>query len=318
MSAIKYLRQKLGPIKCAVVDEWPYLKRMKEIPKVRAKYRPLLEKLPPLPPFVENQCELHMLCGHRDVDMGVWASWSIMRFMDGRARLYVHSDGSLTEEDEKFWKGIIGEVVFISRQDSDRKVEQALASKTTHLYPWRCTNWASAQLVDVHFYGEAPNLLILDSDVLTFQPPTELIEALGKSAREFRWCLDLRDAYSATPEVLQEVTGIRMPPQLCAGFLVSPRLGIEDFLALDEQMKRIDADPRVSVGHFWSCQTYYGIVAGGLPGSRPLPDTYSNSAGKTTDRQVLRHYVGIPRVRFRYYSEGLARILKSLGMTPGS
>ncbi len=318
MTAFTSIRQKLGSIKCKIVDEWPYRQRVKEIPEQRAKFRPLLGKLPSLPSFVENRCELHMLCGHRDVDMGIWASWSIMRFMAGQARLYVHSDGSLTAEDEKFWRGIIGEVIFINRQDSDLKIEQALAAKTTHLYPWRCTNWASAQLVDVHFYGDAPNLLILDSDVLTFQPPLEVIEALTGSEREFRWCLDLRNAYSGSNEVLREVTGLEMVSKLCAGFLVSPRLDMDDFLALDEQMKRIDADPRLSVGHFWSCQTYYAIIASGLPGSRPLPETYSNSAGKTTSQQTLRHYVGIPRVRFRYYTEGLARIVKSLGMKQDS
>lgn len=317
MTTIHRLRKKLGAIKCVVLDEWPYRRKVRSIPKLREKFRALLGNLPPLPPFRENRCELHMLCGHRDTDMGIWASWSIMRFMDGGARLYVHSDGSITEEDEVFWKSIIGEVEFIRRQDSDLKVEKALASKTTHLYPWRCTNWASAQLVDVHFYGEAPTLLILDSDVLTFHPPTELIEALGKSEREFRWCLDLRNAYSASPEVLHEITGINIPSRLCAGFLVSPRLGIDDFLALDAQMKLLDADDRVSIGHFWSCQTYYALVAGGLPGSRPLPETYSNSAGKTNDFQILRHYVGIPRVRFRYYSEGLASIVRSLGIKLG-
>ena len=78
MSAMANLRKKLGAIKCVVLDQWPYRGKVKSIPKVREQYRPLLELLPPLPPFRENRYELHMLCGHRDTDMGIWASWSIM------------------------------------------------------------------------------------------------------------------------------------------------------------------------------------------------------------------------------------------------
>jgi hypothetical protein len=318
MSTLRKLRKKLGAIKCKVVDQWPYRGRMRAIPEIRAKYRPLLEKLPPLPPFRGCLYELHMLCGHRDLDMGVWASWSIMRFLDGRARLYVHSDGTLTAEDEAFWKRIIGEVVVINRATSDAVVEKALAAQTVHLYPWRCSNWASAQLVDVHFFGETPTLLIFDSDVLTFSKPEEIAAALTAEKPAFGWCRDLREAYSAPPEVLREVTGREMPSRLCAGFLVSPRLGMEDFLRLDEDMKKIDADPRISVGHFWSCQTYYGLVASCYPGSAPFSEIYSNTDTRTSPDQVLRHYVGIPKVRFRYYTEGLARIAAEAGLKSDS
>ncbi|RYD46873.1 MAG: hypothetical protein EOP85_06565, partial [Verrucomicrobiaceae bacterium] len=270
MSAIRKLRKKLGFIKCKVLDEWPYRGRVRAIPRVRNTYRPLVEMLPSLPVFRENVYELHMLCGHRDLDMGVWASWSIMRFLDGQSRLYVHSDGTLTKEDEEFWKRIIGEVVVIDRAESDAVVENALAADARHLYPWRCSNWASAQLVDVHFFGTAPTLLIFDSDVLTFSRPEEIVAALTASVPRFGWCRDLRNAYSATPEVLREITGREMPQRLCAGFLVSPRLGKEDFMILDEDIAKIEADPRVSVGHFWSCQTYYGLVASRYPGSAPF------------------------------------------------
>jgi hypothetical protein len=302
------LRKKLGAIKCVVLDQWPYRRKVKSIPKFREQFRALLSQLPPLPPFSRSRHELHMLCGHRDADMGIWASWSIMRFLDGEARLYVHSDGTLTDADADQWKRVIGEVIVVDRKESDAVVDKALASTTSHLYPWRCSNWASAQLVDIHFFGETPTMLILDSDVLTFSRPQEVIDALQASPPKFGWCRDLRDAYSASPEILHEITGARVPSGLCAGFLVCPRLGVEDFILLDEQMKKINSDPRVDVGHFWSCQTYYALIASRFPGSGQFSGTYSNTDGKTSLQQVLRHYVGIPKVRFRYFTEGLVRI----------
>lgn len=308
MTTIRSLRTKLGAIKCVVLDQWPYFRKIRSIPEVRERYRPLIHGLPPLPPFRDNRYELHMLCGHRDTDMGIWASWSIMRFLDGQARLYVHSDGTLTDDDVNLWKIIIGEVVVIDRRTSDETVERALAKRAACLHRWRCSNWASAQLVDVHFFGDAPGMLIIDSDVLTFSRPQEVIDALTASPRRFAWCKDLRDAYSTTSDVLHDLTGVNVPPKLCAGFLVCPRLGIDDFVWLDEQMREIDNDPRVDVGHFWSCQTYYALVASRFPGSECFSETYSNTDGATRQQQVLRHYVGIPKVRFRYFTEGLARI----------
>ena len=312
MIGLSKLRSVLGKVKCAIFDQWWYRGKVKSIPKIREQYCQLIDELPPLPTFRENFFEIHMLCGHRDTDMGIWASWSIMRFLDGQSRLFVHSDGSLTADDVERWRKVVNEVIVIDRKESDVIIEQYLADKTTHLYPWRCSNWASAQLVDVHFFGDAPSLLILDSDVLTFSKPFEVIEALKARPPKFKWCKDLRNAYLASPAELKDIIGIEIPQRLCAGFLVCPRLCVEDFIILDEQMDKIAKDQRTQVGHFWSCQTYYALIASRYNGSGCFSEFYSNTDGKTSINQVLRHYVGIPKVRFRYYAEGLARVTKGL------
>lgn len=303
------IRKQLGKWKCRVVDTWPYLPAMKAIPRHRAALARQLDELPPLPDAGHRAYELHMLCGHRDVDMGIWASWSVLRFLDGKGGLIVHSDGTLTAEDARRWGEVVPRLRVVDRADSDRKVKDALAAETPLLYGWRCSNWASAQLVDVHFYGDAPALLIMDSDVLGFARPDEVMAALTAAEPGFRWCRDLRNAYSASPALIGEITGAKLPERLCAGFLVAPRMGMDDFRALESQLEKIAADPRVSLGHFWSCQTYYGLLAARYPDSRPLPPEYDNTDTRTRDDAILRHYVGIPKVRFRYFTEGLPRVV---------
>lgn len=304
------LRKKAGSLKQKVVDEWPYSGRVKAIPAERAKLRSHILQLPPLPRFCENLYEIHMLCGRRDLDMGILASWSIMRFMDGKARLFVHSDGTLREDDLDLWRRIVGEVVLVAREEGDRRVHEALAGCTNHLYSWRTGNWAGAQLVDMHFFGEQPSILIMDSDVLVFQRPQEVIDALTAAQPGFAWCRDLRDAYSAEPGLLRQITGVPMQERLCAGFMVCPRLSLDDFMKLDAHLCEIHRDGRIQLNHYWSCQTYYSLLASGRIGAGILPDTYNNTAWRTGSRQVLRHYVGIPRVRFRYFSEGIPRVLQ--------
>lgn len=309
---LQSIRMKAGSLKQKVLDDWPYHGRVKAIPAERAKLRSHILRLPQLPRLSENWYEIHMLCGRRDLDMGILASWSIMRFMDGRARLFVHSDGTLHEDDLDLWRWIVGEVLLVTREAADQRAHEALVGSTTHLLPWRSNYWSSQQVVDMHFYGDASAILIMDTDVLVFQRPVEVMAALSSTQPGFAWCRDLRDAYSAKVAMLQEITGVRMPERLNCGFMVCPRLRHEDFMELEAHLERIYRDQRVSLTHFWSGQTYYGLLASGRMGAAPLPDTYDITAGPTTSRQVLRHYVGIPRVRFRYFSEGVPRVLKGI------
>lgn len=299
----KPLRKRLGKLKSILFDRWPYAAAMAKVPKLRVALREVVDALPPLPSAASSRYELHMLCGHRDIDMGILSSWSMMRFLDGRGRLIVHSDGSLDSEDERRWRAVVGRVDVVSREESDRAVDSAIGD-TRELHAWRRSNWASAQLVDAHLFGDAPNLLILDSDVLVFKKPEAVLAALDQSRSRLAWCEDLRNAYSGEIPMIREITGVTIPEKLCAGFLVTPRMTREDFHKLDRQMVRIREDRRIDVGHFWSCQTYYALLAADFEGSAALPATYRNTTGRTSANQVLRHYVGIPSVRFRYFTEG--------------
>lgn len=303
------LRAKLGSVKKAVLDEWPYASKHNCVPAMRASLDSLAASLQQLPEVKKADYEIHMLCGRRDVGMGIMASWSIMRFMAGRCALYVHSDGTLDERDAAKWSSIVGGITIVERTRADEVIRQHLAGNAPKLYAWRCSNWASAQLVDVHFFGNAPRMLVMDSDVLVFSRPDEVLRALDGPESCFAWCSDLRECYSADRQLLTEVCGIEPARRLCAGFLVSPRLLMDDFRTLELHIESISSDGRVEIDHFWSCQTYYALMAGESPGSRIFGDAYSNTSGKTHDRQKLRHYVGIPKVRFRYFTEGIPRVL---------
>jgi len=305
---LKQLRKRAGKIKSIVLDRWPYAAAMAKVPRRRQELRGLVDRLPAIVPVDEVRYELHMLCGHRDIDMGILASWSLMRFLDGRGKLIVHSDGSLDAEDVHRWRAVVGRLELVSREESDRAVAEAL-SDTRELHAWRTSNWASAQLVDAHLFGEAPTLLILDSDVLVFEKPDAVLAALDERPPRFAWCEDLRNAYSGEIGTIHEITGVTIPPKLCAGFLVSPRMTRADFQRLDEHMVAIRRDGRLEVGHFWSCQTYYALLAAAFPGSAVLPKEYRNTTGRTSPTQILRHYVGIPSVRFRYFTEGTRRLM---------
>lgn len=309
---IKRLRKILGPIKCLVFDQWPYRREIKRIPRLREQARQALRLLPQIKTETKsgNPIEVHMLCGERDLDMGIWASWSLFRFLDGRGRLYVHSDGSLNEGALEAWRAVIEGVVIVEKKESEARAHQLLAKSCPLLHDWGLNHWASSQLIDMHLAGRAESLLIMDSDVLCFSRPTAVLESM--ESKDFAWSKDLINAYSGPLDLIQELAGVEMPRRLCAGFLAAPRLTIGDFSRLEEKLEVIHADGRLETNHFWSCQTYYAILVALKGGGTILPAQYSNRMRSGTRDQVIRHYVGIPCVRFRYFKEGLKRILAEL------
>jgi hypothetical protein len=304
LGALRKVRKQVGRIKCRVVDQWPYAVLAAQVPAMRHELRTFVDHLPILAPSDRVRYEIHMLCGRRDIDMGILASWSLMRFMGGEAKLIVHSDGSLDGTDSHRWKRVVGHLELISRTASDATVSDAL-SHTRHLYPWRMSNWASAQLVDAHFFGSNDRFLIMDSDVLVFENPWPVIAAFEETRPRFGWCEDLRNCYSGEIDVIEQITGLRVPERLCAGFLISPRMSVPKLEGLDQQIERIHGDGRIDTGHYWSCQTYFSLLAAGYEGSKQFPSAYRNTMGSTRHWQPMRHYVGIPSIRYRYFTEGV-------------
>lgn len=157
-------------------------------------------------------------------------------------------------------------------------------------------------------------MLIMDSDVLVFEKPLEVLARLEESPGRLSWCKDILDAYSGPTSLLKEITGICPPARLCAGFLATPRFSQADFEELNRWMLMIKQDNRIEVGHFWSCQTYFALLCSRYPRSEILPADYDNTMTRTAPGQIMRHYVGVPRVRFRYFTEGCKRIKQQLGM----
>lgn len=232
-----------------------------------------------------------------------------MRFLGEKARLFVHCDGSLTEKDVVEWDRVVRGIEVVSRLTADVEAGRRLGH-TRHLYRWRCSYRTSPQLVDSHLFGSAPILLLMDSDVLVFSYPKELIGALSEGG--FTWCNDVRDAYSATPALIEQVTGVRVPPRFNSGMLVAPRFSQDHFMRLDHFMERIQRSGEMDLNRYWACQTYYAMMSTFWNHAKGLSACYETTMGRTGGDMVVRHYVGIPKVKYRFYTEGVARLLDQI------
>lgn len=287
------------------VDTLRKRRARREAAASREHFLELIDELPPVESDTQSLAEVHMLCGSKTWDMGVWASWSMMRFLR-QARLYVHSDGTLDEEMVSRWRRAVPCSTFVTRQEADDRVRDELALKYPHLYRWRCGYWAGPQLVDMHLVGRSPLWISMDSDVLCFRWPAELERLIRKGRRCYRYNRDTlgRSNYIATPQVLQSFAGATVPESVNAGFGLTGRFGEADWERLDDVIERLTRDPSIHFTPSFQSNTLYAMAHAGLD-AEPLPQSYDVYHGPGHAGQTIRHYVTRVETRSRFFTEGL-------------
>jgi hypothetical protein len=211
------------------------------------------------------------------------------------------------------WSSVTPGLVVVSREEADRRVAEVLKGTTRHLYRWRCEYGMSAQVVDAHFFGEAPKIVSFDSDVLAFHRPDSFINSVLSDTMEFTWCKDFQNAYSGPCPLINEVFGIELPEKLNGGFMVTPRFSEETFKEVDEIMESMRRDGRIDMDHYWSAQTYYAILAARRGLTNMMPSGYNTHTGRTRRNAAVRHYIGVDQIRYRYFTEGVPRLLRQIG-----
>lgn len=309
----KRLRKALGKTKDLLLNALIYDRKLALSKAKRIELRPMLENLPAIASNEESLYEIHMVCGKRDLDMGIWSSWSIMRYMDGKGKLYVHSDGTIDADSEKKWRKKVSNLEIVGRDNAEKAASNLLKETCPDLYEWR-SSWGSfstSQVIDSHLFGDAKQILIMDSDVLCFNKPDEILTSLSYTEPNFRWCRDLLDAYLADSTFLTNLFGFTVPKALNCGFITCPRFTIEDYQFIDNAIGKLRKSG-IETDRFWAAQTIYGIMAGRCHNSSELPQTYSNTNERIFDDTKVRHFVGVPRIRHRFFNEGVPSLLNSV------
>ena len=292
---------------------WFHKRRVARADRLRPVFAGMLDGLPPLQQRPTDACSAHMLCGSKTADMGVWASYSVLRFMPD-VRLFVHSDGSLSDDQQRRWARAVPGTTFLPMADMDARVTAAWAGRFDALLDWRRAKVIHTKWVDANVASPCRKTLLLDSDVLCFRDPVELRRACQDGGRSLAWNADVRECYSMDSAAMTAAVGCRVPPAFNSGCAVVPKLADDDLAWVQEAMAKLVA-AGVDLTHWWIEQTVLALLAGRLGGA-PLPPTYAVQFFRTPPGKVLRHYVGSKYIRERFFSEGVPLVARSLGLRP--
>jgi hypothetical protein len=226
--------------------------------------------------------------------------------------LLIHSDGTLTDANKDAWRRAIPWVQFIDRKEGDDRFESTIGSKSPLASQWRRATHTGLKLFDPHLFGSLDNLLMIDSDLLFFERPDEIVASLdGK----FHWNRDVANAYTVPLESMRELVGSAVPEKLNSGLLLMPRLDAAALGSLEAILKLFYEHGWRDLAHFWYEQTLYAGFVGSLGSGAgsSFSQPYDCVLRASQKRQITRHYFGNGVTRPRFFTEGVPRVYSAIG-----
>jgi hypothetical protein len=246
--------------------------------------------------------EIHTVLCARDVPYFVWSLYSLFAQLPFRCPVHVHSDGSIDAKPRARLCGAFPGINIVEIEDATEKVDPLLAAYP-NLQWFRRLSFHALKLVDVYVFAKSP-VLLLDSDVLFFRPPAEMIGSLEFVCGggmvyncEFDnpryW--ELPNLRRSFPEV---IGGLNSGLLLFNPSLVCKLPELEEIVTL------IRATGESIPGSVE--QAIYAVLAGRYP-SRALSSHYCTTGTvSVSDNLVSRHYHSVLRPGFAL--DGIKRL----------
>ncbi len=257
---------------------------------------------------LETRAEIHLLTSHKDWLFAAWMLASFFHYTKRRWPVVIHEDGTCEVEHLEALARIFPEVRVIRRRDADATTEARLAP-----YPgclsYRRQHALGMKIFDVPAFAQTPRVLLLDSDVLFYREPREILDWLEAANDETWFNSDFQHSLNVKPEEALEKWGIKLWPLVNSGLvLLNPAILDLDFCEQCLQEGTI----RTSGWEWCIEQTLFGLCAsranrGGMLPKERYEVSYSPKAAQDV---VARHYVGF--VRQQFFSEGLRRLYPTL------
>jgi hypothetical protein len=264
--------------------------------------RPRILSTGPIECGGDKSCEIHVLTSAADWLNLVWALKSFYFYSKRKYSLCIHDDGSLGSHEASTLRKHFPGARLISRMEADGKLEEVLASYPRSL-AFRRSNHLAPKVFDFAHYLTAPRLLLLDSDILFFTEPVELLRRIEDTAYKLNSVNgDVSSAYTIDADIVRLTLGLEMPQRFNSGLGLIHRESmrfdwIEEFLAL----------PGI-IGHFWRIeQTIYALCSARF-GVEMLPAGYDVHLDRGIGGRPCRHYIGA--IRHLMYSEGIRDLVR--------
>ena len=268
----------------------------------RDRVRPRILHTPPVGDTNDAACEVHVLTSGDDWLNLVWALKSFYRASPRRYALCVHDDGTLPAGASDALRRHFPDARIVDRAEADARMSVALKD-----YPrcraFRASNKLAIKVLDFAIYLESPRMLLLDSDVLFFAPPEELLRRIDDSAYGKNTVnRDIASAYTTDAAAARRYCDVELIEHFNSGLGVIHRGSlcldwIEEFLGI----------PGI-IGHFWRIeQTLFALCSSQL-GEQQLPPEYNVNLARGVAGRPSRHYVGA--IRHLMYGEGVAQLAK--------
>jgi len=256
----------------------------------------------PIAGLEDGPCEIHVLTHKGDWLNLIWTLKSFYHHAQRRYPLCIHDDGTLDQDARSALTRHFPDARMISREQADATVLPTL-TEFPRCREFRKTNHLSPKVFDFRHYLESDQMLLLDSDVLFYQSPDELLRRIEDDDFQLNSVnRDVETAYTVDPDDIEQRFGFRMVERFNSGLGVIQR----DSLRLDWAEEFLNV-PGI-VGHFWRIEQTLFALLSCRHGVELLPEAYDVYLTRGLGARPSRHYVG--SIRHLMYREGIARLVR--------
>ena len=271
-----------------------------EITWARRRHLPLIESATPISVGM-GSVDIRMPLQHKRILEGIWGLYSFVRFAAKPCRVFIHSDGSLSDQDLELIEKVLPGCWVISPASAERTVVDRLKGRNlAFCAEQRSRSQLSLHLLDPLILSDGSPFVFLDSDVLIFSCPKELVEAERAS------CLythePLRD-YSLTESEMRHLDSHALDGNLDGALLRVDPSKID--LQRVESHLRHPSFWRDKAPHTRLVQTIWALEFGRLGATR-LPDSYGVCPSQLGAAELTSgHYGGADVGSALYYTHAI-------------
>ncbi len=236
----------------------------------------------------EEDPSVHMLVSSRTWHAGLLAAVSWEHHTGRRWRFFIHEDGTVDKEARDRIRAVLPDVRLVPRVESDERLRavlqnhpRCLAQRTRHNLFLKFTDFAA--------FAPGQRFIVLDSDVIFFRPPGEILAWVDGGSETCHYNEDTKEKFCIPRTYLEDALNVSMWPRFNSGLVLVPRAAIDWDLA-----ERLLAVFEQSAHHpqFFE-QTLYALMCSAWGRGGALSPSYEISWGYLRHRgAVCRHYVG--------------------------
>jgi len=251
---------------------------------------------------------VHLLVSSRTWHAGVLAAMSLEHHTQQKWNFTFHDDGSVSARNREFVKSLFPPCRFIPRNEADARATEFLRDHPICL-KHRSKHNLFLKFFDTLAFLEADRFIVLDSDVIFFRQPTEILNWVDEGHTNCLYNEDTKEKFCIPRVDIEREMPVTMLPRFNSGLVMMPKEAMNLDLA-DQLLSTFESNAHAP--QFFE-QTLYGLMGSTNPGGgQALPRTYNISWGYLrAPGSICRHYVG----DFKHdllYIEGAPLLLASI------
>lgn len=271
----------------------------------RTRSNETILRTPPAPIDPRSPIEIHALTCERDYADLLWCLKTFFHYADRCCRVVLHDDGSLSRVALEHLERHLPGATIITKADIDGRMHDVLRSYEG-CRSFRNRLPLARRLFDFPTVATSDRFLVLDSDVLFFRRPEQMLRCIDQGCSFFM--SDYQDGYVFPRADIAMRYGVDVFPAFNTGIAYLPRQ-MFDFDFIERYCR--DVATADLLGHPWAEQTLFAMLLSRCShGAERLPDVYRISRQPIDSDTISHHFVN-DGSRGLFYTHGVRRLRRA-------